>query len=141
MADRIDQLKIGSTSYDIALPADSKDTMFYTTASSTATPAQKFSKRVNHAIFEDEAPSLETIMTAHFDNQALADIVKNESVEVKNRVFKAVRDAGRDLTTVTAEELAAFVNAAKSALAELNTEVDSKDDFYSHLKYNPNIQV
>lgn len=36
MADRIDQLKIGNTSYDIALPADSKDTMFYTTASSTA---------------------------------------------------------------------------------------------------------
>jgi hypothetical protein len=36
MADRIDQLKIGSTSYDIALPADSKDTMFYTTASATA---------------------------------------------------------------------------------------------------------
>ena len=36
MADRIDQLKLGSTSYDIALPADSKDTMFYTTASSTA---------------------------------------------------------------------------------------------------------
>jgi len=36
MADKIDQLTIGSTSYDIALPADSKDTMFYTTASSTA---------------------------------------------------------------------------------------------------------
>jgi len=36
MADRIDQLTIGSTSYDIALPADSKDTMFYDTASATA---------------------------------------------------------------------------------------------------------
>ena len=36
MADRIDQLKIGSTNYDIALPSDSKDTMFYTTASATA---------------------------------------------------------------------------------------------------------
>lgn len=113
-----------------------------TAASSTATPAQKFSKRVNPAIFEDEpAPSIETIITAQFDNKALADIVKNESVEVKNRVFKAVKDAGRDLTTVTADELATFVNAAKSALAKLNAEVESKDDFYSHLKYNPNIQV
>jgi len=36
MADRIDQLTIGASSYDIALPADSKDTMFYTTASATA---------------------------------------------------------------------------------------------------------
>lgn len=78
---------------------------------------------------------------AQFDNKALADIVKNESVEVKNSVFKAVKDAGRDLTTVTADELATFVNAAKSALAKLNAEVESKDDFYSHLTYNPNIQV
>lgn len=92
-------------------------------------------------LLDEPAPSIESIITAQFDNKALADIVKNESVAVKNRVFALVKSAGKDLTTVTTEELVKFVNAAKADIAKLNAEVESKDDFYSHLKYNPNIQV
>lgn len=111
------------------------------TSKSENTPVLSKQRTIaNFELTDEPAPSIMCISTAEFDNEAF-DILKNESVAVKNRVFTAVKSAGKDLKTLTAEELVKFVNDAKADLADLTAKVNSKDDFYSHLIYNPNIQV
>lgn len=74
-------------------------------------------------------------------NNVLTSILSVEDIRIRNAVWTKLKSTNTNPDTLTAVQIREYINAAKADLADLTAEVESKDDFYSHLKYNPNIQV